>query len=117
MRFKKVYLLIICSFILISCDNETNTMHKSIYNDYPPEIVAIIDSLLNGIYGASYYDCVKNEVYTKLKDKLTEEDIRAAKFQGKTNIKYMNANIGMQNKLASTVRYVLDNSDCIPKWK
>ena len=117
MRLKKVCQLIIYSFMVVSCDNKTDTMHKSVYNDYPTEIIATIDSLLNGIQGASYYDCVKKDVYTKLKDQLTEKDIQIIKFQGRADLKYINTNLGMRNKIYSTVNYILDNSDCIPTRK
>ena len=118
---KKIYLMLICSFLLISCDNtDTNVFVGKDINaeyNYPPQIVATIDDMLDRIRGASYYDCVKNEVYKKLKGQLTEKDIRVATFQGRTNIDYTGATLEMLNKITNTITYVLDNSNCIETWK
>lgn len=109
--FKHFSFIFICAVMACSY---TTPLTAETTKKFPYDIVNFIDEQLEEIKDRPYYDCVKDEIYAKLRERLTDEDLAAADYYGETNIEYIKTAVGVITKIGATISEVSYTSPCMP---
>ncbi len=88
-------------------------------SDTHPVIDRIVNEQLSKFSNMSYYDCLKKDVKSHIRQNLnlTQREIDALNFNGRANAELIAIRLDIISRVNSILTERFANSHCIPNWK